>query len=437
MSSRFDYFDGLRGLYVLIVVVRHMLDLVVSTCKDYRILDVMAVEIGVVGFFMLSSCLLTYRLTKEIDQGLEKIHSASDSDAVLENRPFWNLRLHLKAFWTSLDIKFYLLVTLKYAFRRFFRIYVTVIIYIIIRQHQRKDFNLIKALRLRTVVQSVLWTIEPECKYYFLIPAICIVMHRCKRFSLFICLLVGYLMLANGRYQVVYYVWSYDDSNRMLLHSSIQHFLSGSLVALIYYYSIENGKHHLVDRVLKNSVFKCLLTILLMVLSTVLFYGYSSYWNDYEFIAKNSTVSYLKYDIRKNHQSTVFMAVAMLIMMVSAPNWYTQIFSKSGFLKKCGKYSFGMYILHVDIIDEIRASSLKLKSGFEYLVVILSLVYFVGFLFFRVMEVPMMNVAEHLGKWFEGLKFFSQVKAKLENQQPSAQTINEESVSLLQEDSAV
>ena len=76
-STRFDYFDGLRGVYMLLVVLRHGQHVFGITCSDYFMLDGVASYISVVGFFMLSAFLLTYRLSKEIHQGLKKLGLSS------------------------------------------------------------------------------------------------------------------------------------------------------------------------------------------------------------------------------------------------------------------------------------------------------------------------------------------------------------------------
>lgn len=97
-STRFDYFDGLRGMYVLIVVLRHGLDLIGSTCSDYAILDGIAVDISVVGFFMLSAFLLTYRLTKEIHNGLGRLaaNNQADSSSNQEPNTSWDIIQQIK-----------------------------------------------------------------------------------------------------------------------------------------------------------------------------------------------------------------------------------------------------------------------------------------------------------------------------------------------------
>ena len=94
--NRFDHLDGYRGLLAIFVVITHCVwDFELT--GDYRVMQMYGYLIGVTGFFGLSAFLLTYRLLKDFNE------AQSNIDAVI--------------------------IVAKYFLKRFFRIYITFLIY--------------------------------------------------------------------------------------------------------------------------------------------------------------------------------------------------------------------------------------------------------------------------------------------------------------------
>ena len=90
-----DFLNGYRGTLALWVFIQHCLDHADLGC-DYIYFKNTGVLVGVVGFFLLSSYLLTYRLLEEIN----------------EKKGYKNT----------------ILIFTKYLIRRFFRIYIPFVI---------------------------------------------------------------------------------------------------------------------------------------------------------------------------------------------------------------------------------------------------------------------------------------------------------------------
>ena len=109
---------------------------------------------------MLSGFLLTYRLIKEL------------------HKPNCNS----------------MIVILKYAIRRFFRIYVVAIIFTFMAINVKKYFQTYKYSQIHGVKDlmllqfnghNILWTIPSEIRYYFVIPVISLIFSSIKRLQLF------------------------------------------------------------------------------------------------------------------------------------------------------------------------------------------------------------------------------------------------------------
>lgn len=109
LQNRFDHLDGFRGFLAILVVCQHSLSHL-PLSGDYKIFEQVGNYIGVSGFFELSSFLLTYRLLKDFDRSIN-----SNFDTAI--------------------------VVLKYAVKRFFRIYVTFVIYVTILKTNEKLFG--------------------------------------------------------------------------------------------------------------------------------------------------------------------------------------------------------------------------------------------------------------------------------------------------------
>lgn len=167
---------------------------------------------GISGFFLLSAFLLTYRLIKDFEK--------PNSSLILS--------------------------VIQYAIRRFFRIYVTAILFAIAANHGphffegfQKDqyFGVMKVVTLQYPGHTVLWTIIPEIRYYFCLPFICLAYHFARRFQP-ILLLLGIILTAYDQsYNLFHIQWgdiTCGQVKNYFLYNHFFVFLIGTLLAMAY-----------------------------------------------------------------------------------------------------------------------------------------------------------------------------------------------------------
>ena len=94
-----------------------------------------------------------------------------------------------------------------------------------------------------------------------------------------------------------------------------------------------------------------------------------------------------------------YWSILMLLMLVAHQNFFTNAFENS-FLKLCGKFSFGIYLLHPMVISFFIQINLKasLKSQFELLASAVACSIILGYTFFKLIENPLMKLANYLCK---------------------------------------
>jgi peptidoglycan/LPS O-acetylase OafA/YrhL len=102
-STRFKFLDGYRGFCALLVVMNHMVHFT-PLKNDYQIFYENGFYVGLVGFFILSSFLLTYKMIND----------------------FYKLR-DQKAY---MKLKCSIIIVKNYLTRRFFRIYMPYLIFV-------------------------------------------------------------------------------------------------------------------------------------------------------------------------------------------------------------------------------------------------------------------------------------------------------------------
>lgn len=257
---------------------------------------------------------------------------------------------------------------------------------------------------LRSSGFNHLWTIAPEIKYYCLVPLICYLFSKLNDFWFF-----GWL---GSVFSVVYYEIHindmYDHNGDIFLKTVhdlwivISMFFAGSLMAM-FYFNIEK-RPHLLEK------FKGAKTQGVISISCVFMFPYGFRIFSYMWQSENS--KFFQSNVKV--LSSVYWSFFVFLMLVGAPNYITNIFNIS-FLKKCGKYSFGMYLFHPACLQLVhclypfipRCTKRDLKTDVEVLVAVVFLSYFVGYLFFNFIENNLINLANVLCKKVENIRLFS------------------------------
>lgn len=166
------------------------------------------------GFFLLSGFLLTYRLIKE----LHKPNSNS------------------------------IIVILKYAIRRFFRIYAVVVIFTFMAINVNKylktsQYSQIRGVKETMLLQfnglNILWSIPSEIRYYFVIPIISLIFSSIKRLQLYFFLAAVAWTIYDQFFNFFGITWDGGISSgsrlNYLLEPHFFVFFSGSVLAMGYF----------------------------------------------------------------------------------------------------------------------------------------------------------------------------------------------------------
>ena len=213
-----DFLDGFRGTLAYWVFLTHV-QLLAHLTGDYDFFINVGYFIGVIGFFLLSSFLLTFRLIEELKK---------DGDDPIP----------------------ILLIFIKYFVRRFFRIYIPYAIFVTVakfvfpwiamnRLEEQSWFQLL-ILNHNTILH--LWTIPPEIKYYFIIPLFAYITHLFNKNT--ISKLLWILILAIFLFITEYFNLlgiQFDENGFFIsdigsLPERFTTFLLGSYVAVVIYF---------------------------------------------------------------------------------------------------------------------------------------------------------------------------------------------------------
>jgi peptidoglycan/LPS O-acetylase OafA/YrhL len=86
----------------------------------------------------------------------------------------------------------------------------------------------------------------------------------------------------------------------------------------------------------------------------------------------------------------------IILFLVGTPNFITKFLSECQFLRFCGKFSFGIYLLNPMIL--LYFENVKLTTNFELLFIISICSFITGFLFYYLVENNFMKIAEFIIK---------------------------------------
>ena len=404
---------------------------------------------------------MTYRFTKELDTSLGKIEKRQAK--VISSEIELDQKVQIWLHYNLIKIKLICLITLKYASRRFFRIYITFVIIAALFTSNVKLFGvqiggrdgrlfgpfldiimlgksagtigksnlpfIFNLFNQEVAHASILWTIGPEIKYYFFIPFLCLTMRLFKRFSLILNFLSYYLIYINEyvmflprspRIEII------RNDNYLYLSRSFTFFFSGSLVAFFYYYTFENQFKKVLEFIKKSDFIKKVLTVLLFVLYFIfIYFGNTSALFEFYILQNNTFVNLIKHYRIREIEPAYYFAIILLLMLISAPNKFTDLFAKNKILVSFGKYSFGMYLLHKYVVTQVikRLTGL-IFSQLEMMIIMVFSAYLCGVIFYHLIENPLMKVANKVNFILEQYFFQDVIQQLNEPENTQSTTLN-------------
>ena len=373
-NNRWEFIDGYRGSLALIVVIIH--SRVNDKCEIVNITHGYSQSYSIAGFFMLSAFLLTYRLLKDFTKA---------------NR----------------DPKQYLLHTLKYFIRRFFRIYLYYILFYTAAKYgpgwigavgkANYEVKMSQIMFLGNAGANHLWTIPPEIKYYGFIPVYCMVVSLLGRYSPIVSIL-SLLWTVLDLHLNIFNISPVDTmghtANTHHLKSHFSVFFLGSQVALAYFL-IEQKESWL--RIFKIRIIQIALSFISLAIAL-------------KGLKKNMYVLYDTFAFKQ--KATIYWSICLLLTLLSRPNIISNFFDGNEFLKTLGRHSYSLYLLHLGVVNLILR--LGIQYQFEHILVCIVVCYYVSYFFYQVIEDPLIRIANYLCSKLESLLFFS------ENRKPVA-----------------
>ena len=99
------------------------------------------------------------------------------------------------------------------------------------------------------------------------------------------------------------------------------------------------------------------------------------------------------YEIRDAYTNTMIWAVHMFLMLIGYPNTYTNWMSGAIVLKAYGKYSFGVYLLHIIVQRKILYTGM-FANQVDKLFMCLFLSLLLGIAFYHIVEKNMIRLAQ-------------------------------------------
>jgi len=372
--GKFEFLDGFRGSLVLWVVMHH--------CAQEFKINTYFIQtgyfIGVIGFFILSSFLLTYRL-------LDQFKNSNNSP------------------------KSYTLIIIKYSIRRLFRIYIPFVIVTAlitqvpaIRWGGGFPYNTFwKIITLKSTGNNwgpnPLWTIAPEIKYYFFIPVYSLLVHKLMLNTpvYYVNMLLISLAYVVQEYKIFDYLGMVDFElvNGHLFGTRFIVFYLGSMLAT-FYYQFKLAAPKQLNELLEQHKHKLTaVTVILYIIGMII---WSARYNLFIFF---NCMTFL---------SALYWTCVLGLMLVGAPNLFTNLFNWK-LLKYGGKFSFGIYLFHSMCIYYIRILFVYIlnRYSWEIVLVLLASSYLCGFLFFYLCENLLMKLANYLIEWISGLDYFN------------------------------
>jgi peptidoglycan/LPS O-acetylase OafA/YrhL len=411
-EKRFDFLDGFRGLCAFSIIVVHS-----AGGKEYYKNTIMGImtthggftqSIAMPGFFLLSSFLLTYRLTYElIDESSSLVHGN-----VSKKRE-------------------YIKIISKYFIRRFFRIYIPFVIYCTCIKLSPSYLgggqgyaSWLKLVTLRFNMGDFnhLWTIPIEINYYFFIPIISMVYLKLYQFNKrFLYLLVSICIIL-AAYHLEHNLFYNFPRNPFVVNvgdfraPTFATFLCGSILAFTYLsYENEIGQtSNKVKEIISSMLFQRVLN--LFTVAMIIFCFRSEYLS-----SNNGGIGGYCYW----YKGGFYWSINIFLLLISSSEYsFGRRFFNINLMKKFGHYSYGIYLWHptaIKFVERIDKNKLiYFKNPYEYFTFIVILAYILGYLFHVLIETNMIRLATHLCK----SSYFKSSKHEHLNSLPTQQQQN-------------
>jgi peptidoglycan/LPS O-acetylase OafA/YrhL len=369
-----NFLDGYRGFLAIIVTLHHIGCFFFT--GDVVYFRLTGYFIGVVGFFVLSSFLLTHRLMIDFER------AESGKKCMVR--------------------------VIQYAIRRFFRIYLVVIIYWSLAHFGPKIFNqgiipfpglfhtdFVSGMVFLHFGHNHLWTIPVEIKYYFFIPIISFLSVKSGKYWFVLWSLSTAFMIYVEIYNPFHF--SPDDYEITVpdLSPRFTMFFAGSQLAIIYFHF---EKMPTVRELTIKPITRRLFSISLNILFIGQFLLFSTELQPGLKFFEHSFVSAI-YQI----------GIIFMLLYVNDANPVAKLYSTS-YLRTSGYYSFGIYLLHLTIIHIVIMSKDYIpiayhhyifKFGFQRAYIVVQLTYFAALIWFRLIENQLIKIANKLSKLIE------------------------------------
>lgn len=393
--SKFPFLDSFRGFFAFTVVIGHLQ--YVAKEGPWGIVDWLHTNIGVFGFFVLSSFLLTYRLFSEFTL------IVSATDKTLMNK-----------------LKFLTCSIIKFAIRRFTRIQPLFISLVIITRYGPSFTNNIISglsdnwLHMLLAIdtgQNITWTIHVEMVYYILIPLICVFALFCGKKYKFVppILLFVFAIYFDVHWTVERY-FKYPGQ-LYCKHGHIcsiayfkftswaSAFLAGSVCALIYYWFEKTAQsvlelnithcrqqQHIFDVIVSPSI-RNILNISCYVLSIAFIIIFSERW---------ALLSLLNLDPTKIYNYPGYHWSLVLFFALISRGSFTETFNNR-FWNQAGKVSYGIYLTHWTCLYNVKNVMKPLFfNGFEGFIAYVFVVMVVSTITYYLIEYPGMWIGSKL-----------------------------------------
>lgn len=356
-----DFLDGFRGTLALWVLIGHL-----HIGDESYTFSITGHYIGVNGFFILSSFLLTYRLMDELLKKSENYRQTA-------------------------------LILLKYIIRRIFRIYLPFVFTVTLIKCFPKIFGGIfsypsswfELVFLKYPKSNHLWTISTEIKYYAIIPIFCLALFNAEKSKNFL------TKLANLSFLLIILYFMIENLN-WLSKYYLGVFLNGSLLAVVFR---KTRNFSFIKNISEKEHF-CLITGFI----SMVMYMYGVVLSSLSYNPKLSVVEDGVYAL--TFRISIWWTIVIYVMLIGSPNFFNNLFETT-LLRSIGKYSFGVYLFHPMCIEFAR-KTIKTKFPYEYYFYVTGLSFCVGFLFYHFIENKMIKKARDICNKLSSQQIFQQ-----------------------------